>query len=205
MACECTRASAQTEAEQATLRVALALNATMFVVGTAAGWWAQSTGLMADALDMLADASAYALALLAVARGPAFKRNAARWSGSLLLLLGAGILFNVARSGLFGSEPLGPAMMLFSLVSLAVNITVLRMLDKFRHGEVHLRATWLFTRVDVLANLGVFGSGLVVWITGLHVADLLIGLVIGVYVAKEAIEILREAGQKGCAGEAAGR
>jgi Co/Zn/Cd efflux system component len=38
----------------------------MFVVGMAAGLLAQSSGLMADALDMLTDATAYALALMAV-------------------------------------------------------------------------------------------------------------------------------------------
>lgn len=196
MACECTQAQARTEAERATLRLALVLNATMFVVGTAAGLWAQSTGLIADALDMLADASAYALALLAVSRGPVFKRNAARWSGSLLLILGIGIVLDAVRRGLYGSEPLGLAMMAFSLASLAVNLTVLRMLDRFRHGEVHLRATWLFTRVDVIANLAVFASGLLVWLTGWRMADLLVGSAIGLYVAKEAIEILREAGQQ---------
>lgn len=194
MACECKQASAKTEQERATLRIALALNATMFVVGMAAGLWAQSTALTADALDMLADASSYALALLAVTRSPAFKRNAARWSGSVLLILGAGIVFDVVRRGLFGSEPQGLAMMVFSVASLVVNVTVLRMLGKFRHGEVHLRATWKFTRVDVLANLGVFASGLAVWLTGLRMADLLVGLAIGLYVAKEAFEILREAG-----------
>jgi Co/Zn/Cd efflux system component len=73
------------------------------------------------------------------------------------------------------------------------------MLGKFRHGEVHLRATWIFTRVDVLANLGVFASGLAVWLTGLRMADLAVGLVIGSYIAKEAIEILREAGRQECA------
>lgn len=195
MACECSNVSAQSEGERATLRIALGLNAAMFVIGMAAGLWAQSSGLMADALDMLADASAYALALLAVSRGAVFKRNAARWSGALLLILGVGIVLDVVRRGLYGSEPAGLAMMAFSLASLAVNVTVLRMLDKFRHGEVHLRATWIFTRVDVIANVAVFASGLLVWLTGLRVADLLVGFAIGLYVAKEAIEILREAGQ----------
>ncbi|MEW9900850.1 cation transporter [Chitinivorax sp. PXF-14] len=195
MACECSNVSAQSKDERASLRLALGLNAAMFVIGMAAGLWAQSSGLMADALDMLADASAYALALLAVSRGAVFKRNAARWSGALLLILGVGIVLDVVRRGLYGSEPLGPAMMAFSLASLAVNVTVLRMLDKFRHGEVHLRATWIFTRVDVIANIAVFASGLLVWLTGLRMADLLVGFAIGLYVAKEAIEILREAGQ----------
>ena len=99
MACECSNVSAQSEGERATLRIALGLNAAMFVIGMAAGLWAQSSGLMADALDMLADASAYALALLAVSRGAVFKRNAARWSGALLLILGVGIVLDVVRRG----------------------------------------------------------------------------------------------------------
>ena len=42
--------------EAGTLRVLLALNAAMFAVEVVAGWLAQSTGLLADSLDMLADA-----------------------------------------------------------------------------------------------------------------------------------------------------
>lgn len=184
---------AQKEGERGTLRIALALNATMFVVGMAAGLWAQSSGLMADSLDMLADASSYAIALLAVRRGAQFKHNAARWSGSLLFILGCGILVDATRRGLFGSEPQGGAMMVFSLLSLAVNATVLHMLGKFRHGEVHLRATWIFTRVDVLANLAVFASGLVVMLAGIQVVDVMVGTLIGMYVMNEAVKILREA------------
>ncbi|MFM0367090.1 cation transporter [Paraburkholderia sediminicola] len=69
MSCDCGHSSANTENERKTLRVALMLNATKFVVGMAAGLWAQSSGLMADALDMLTDATAYGLGLMAVTRG----------------------------------------------------------------------------------------------------------------------------------------
>lgn len=201
MTCECTQVSAQTQQERDTLRIALALNALMFVVGLSAGLWAQSTGLIADSFDMLADASAYALALLAVTRGALFKQNAARWSGWLLLILGAGIVGDVIRRGLWGSEPQGLVMMTFSVVSLIVNVYVLNLLDRFRHGEVHLRATWVFTRMDVIANLGVFVSGAIVLLTQLRYADLLIGLIIGLYVMKEARDILRDAAQAKCASD----
>ena len=52
-----------TEVERRVLRIALALNAMMFIVGLVAGILGQSTSLMADALDMLADAFAYTIAL----------------------------------------------------------------------------------------------------------------------------------------------
>lgn len=92
MACGCSQEPDQGGSDRSALRIALILNATMFLVGGAAGWWAQSTGLLADALDMLADASAYALTLMAATRGSLFKRNAARWSGVLLCILGTSIV-----------------------------------------------------------------------------------------------------------------
>ncbi|MFM0329494.1 cation transporter [Paraburkholderia strydomiana] len=193
MSCECGRATATTRAERKTLRIALVLNATMFVVGMAAGLWAQSNGLMADALDMLTDATAYALGLMAATRGIRFKQYSARWTGATLMLLSVGIIGDVVRRFLFGSEPLGTAMVGFSLLSLCVNVTVLRMLAKYRGGEVHMRASWICTRADVVANFGVLASGLVVLATGWRYADLVVGVAIAIYVAKEAAEIWREA------------
>ena len=62
-----------------------------------------------------------------------------------------------------------------------------------KSGEVHLRATWLFTRADVVANLGVILAGLLVLWLGVPYPDFVIGALIGLYVIKEAIEILRDA------------
>ncbi len=191
MTCDCHQQNADTETERRTLRIALVLNATMFVVGMAAGLWAQSTGLMADALDMLTDAAAYVLSLMAVTRGARFKRCSARWTSATLVFLSVGIFVDVVRRFMFGSEPLGGAMITFSLLSLAVNVTVLGMLSKYREGEVHLRASWICTRADVIANFGVLASGLVVLATGWRYADLLAGVGIATYVAKEALEIWR--------------
>jgi Co/Zn/Cd efflux system component len=48
------------------------LNATMFVAGMVAGLIGQSSGLIADSLDMFADAVGYGIALSAFNRGTAF-------------------------------------------------------------------------------------------------------------------------------------
>jgi len=163
----------------------------------AAGLWAQSTGILADALDMLADALAYWLALMAFSRGLAFKSLAARLSGGILVVLGAGILLEVWRRYFFGSEPVGSVMMAYSVVSFGVNLYVLSRLATFRHGEVHLRATYIFTRADVIVNVALFVSGGIVAATGLQVVDLLLGFGIGLFVLKEAVEILRQANETG--------
>lgn len=197
MVCECTKVEAKTEGERRILWTALFLNASMFAVGTMVGIWAQSTGILADALDMLSDAIAYWLALMAFSRGPAFKRLAARWSGMVLVVLGAGIIIEVVRRYFIGSEPIGLVMMAYSGLSFGINLYVLSRLAVFRRGEVHLRATYLFTRADVVANVALFVTGAIVAATRLQIADLLLGFGIGLYVLREALEILHQANEAG--------
>ena len=84
-------------------------------------------------------------------------------------------------------------MIAIAAVALAVNATVLRLLSKQRQDEVHIRATWIFTRADVVANIAVILSGVAVLLTDIRYFDLIVGAAIGIYVSKEALEILREA------------
>lgn len=191
--CGCHAGAPATTEERRSLWWALALNAAMAGVGGVGGWVAESTGLLADALDMLSDASAYAIALLAIGRSAVFKARAAGWSGAALLLLGAGMLLEVGRRAVQGSEPVSGAMVAIALLSLAVNVTVLRLLRRFREGEVHLRAAWIFTRADVVANLGVIAAALLVLATRSPIPDLVVGAAIGLYVIREALEIVRQA------------
>lgn len=184
---------AQNEAERRVLWFALALNAAMFVVGLAAGWISQSLGLVADALDMGADATAYAIGLLAWSQGRLFKARAAGASGLILLVLGLMVLVEVGVRAWSGTTP-GPGWMMgVASLSLVVNATVLYRLQRFRKGEVHLRATWIFTRADVIANLGVIAAGGLVALTHNRMPDVIIGAAIALYILREAVEILREA------------
>ncbi len=194
--CGCHVEPAEDPGQRRTLWIALALNAGMAVVGFLIGWWAQSTGVLADALDMLSDATAYSIGLLAIGRSPLFKQRAAQLSGTVLLVLGVGVIVEAIRRGITGSEPLSLWMMGAAALSLAVNLAVLRMLRPFRKGEIHLRATWIFTRADVVANIGVLVAAGLVMATGSRFPDLIVGAAIGAYVVKEALEILREARAK---------
>lgn len=193
--CGCRADAAATEAQRRILQIALMLNAAMFLVGVAAGVVSRSSSLIADSVDMLADASAYAIALLAVGRSELFKARAARLSGTLLILLGVGVLGDALRRAFAGHEPEGWVIIFVASLSLAVNLTVLRLLGRMRDQGVHLRAAWLFTRVDVIANLGVMGSGVVMLLTRFSFVDIIVGAAIGLYVIKEGREILREGGE----------
>ncbi|MCU0262659.1 MAG: cation transporter [Candidatus Nanopelagicales bacterium] len=168
----------------------LGINAAMFLVELVAGILAQSTGLVADSLDMLADASVYAIALLAAGTA-ASQLRAARLSGWLQLALAALVLVEVVRRAVSGSEPVEGLMIGIGLLALAANLTCVAILSRHRRGGAHMRASWIFTTNDALANIGVIVAGALVAITGSALPDLVIGTAIAVLVASGAWRILR--------------
>lgn len=117
--CGCEPTIAETAEQRRTLKIALGLNATTFVVEVTAGIIAGSVGLIADGLDMLSDASAYAIGLVAIGRSQIFKAKAATASGVLLLLLALGVLADVIRRAISGEPPEGSIMILVAAVALA--------------------------------------------------------------------------------------
>ena len=190
--CGCTTHT-ETAEQRRTLKLALGLNATMFIVEVVAGILGHSSGLLADGLDMLADASAYAVALVAVTRGPQFKSSTVMSSGALLFILGVGVLLDVVRRVVGGEAPEGLVMIAVAVVALAVNVTVSKLLGRHRDDGVHWRETWILTRADVVANIAVILSGIAVLATGFRYIDLMVGAAIGLYVIRESVEILGKA------------
>ncbi len=181
--------------ERGVLIALLAINGVMFVAEMAAGWYADSTALIADALDMLADAAVYAIALYAVGRSLAHKRRAARLSGWFQILLGLGVLADVARRALTGSEPEPLWMAAVGAVALAANLVCLRLIHRHRHGGAHMRASWIFSCNDVIANAGVILGALLVATLGSPWPDLLIGAAIAALVVSGGVRILRDDGR----------
>lgn len=179
--------------ERKTLWALLGINATMFVGEAFAGWLGQSTGLMADSLDMLADASVYGIALYAVGRSRRLQTVAATASGVLQVVLGLAVLFDVGRRYLYGSEPVSALMMGVGAVAFAANVACLLLLAKHRGGGIHMRASWIFSTNDVIANVGVIVSGGLVLLLGSRLPDLIIGGLISAQVMRGGVQILREA------------
>ena len=179
--------------ERKTLITLLSINGFMFVVEAVLGWYAQSTGLIADSLDMLADATVYGLSLYVVGKGIALQAKSATVSGVLQIVLGVGVLFEVARRLAFGSEPQSVLIVSVGLAALVANIICLLLISKHRDGGVHMRASWIFSTNDVIANLGVILSGVLVWLVGSRYPDLIIGTVISFIVIRGGIKILSEA------------
>ena len=176
--------------ESGTLWILLAINALMFLVEMTMGLIAQSAGLIADSLDMLADAAVYGLALYAVGHGIKMQVRAAHVAGILQLILAAGVLVEVGRRFLFGSDPQSLMMMAVASVALIANISCLLLIAKHREGGAHMKASWIFSANDVVINLGVILAGLLVAWTGSNYPDLIIGGIVGAIVLIGAKRIL---------------
>ncbi len=191
---DCGCGAEQAEAlERTTLLYLLGINGLMFVLEAVAGVMAQSTGLIADSLDMLADAAVYGISLFVVGKGLAQQARAATLSGWLQIVLGVGVLFDVLRRYFLGSDPHSALIVAVGALAFVANLSCLMLISRHRKGGVHMRASWIFSVNDVIANLGVIASGVLVWLSGSRYPDLVVGAVIAAVVVRGGVLILKEA------------
>ncbi|GGI55644.1 cation transporter [Oxalicibacterium solurbis] len=177
--------------EARTLRLLLAINGAMFAVEMILGLMAQSAGLVADSLDMFADAAVYGLSLYAVGGAAHMKVRAAHIAGWLQMILAVGALVEVIRRFTFGSEPESDLMMGIGVLALIANVSCLVLISQKRNHGVHMKASYIFSANDVLANIGVIVAGLLVHWTHSSYPDLIIGTFIALIVMRGAQRILK--------------
>ena len=174
------------------LWMVLGINFFFFVLEVTTGFLSYSMGLIADGLDMLADAFVYGLALFAVGGSMVRKRSIARISGySQLILAGAGFLEVVRRFAGVEDIPGFQTMIIMSVFALAGNATSLYLLQKSRSNEAHIRASMICTSNDVIANAGVIVAGILVYLSGSLYPDLIVGTIVLAIVGRGAMRILR--------------
>ncbi|NJK34643.1 MAG: cation transporter [Oscillatoriales cyanobacterium SM2_2_1] len=186
---------AKSAAERKTLRILLLINGVMFVVETVAGVLVHSTALVADSLDMLADASVYAMSLYAVGRSAHHKNRAATLSGIFQITLAVMVVIDVIRRFVWGSSPESNWMMAIALLAITANSYGLYLLSKHRKGEVHMRASWIFTQNDVVANFSVIIAGFLVSLFNSRLPDLIVGFGIAGLVVCGGISIVQDVQQ----------
>ncbi|HIB66028.1 MAG TPA: cation transporter [Phycisphaerales bacterium] len=188
--CDCADDTARLE--HRTLLTLLAINGVMFLAEAVVGWIAESTALLADSLDMLADATVYGLAMYVVRRSSKAQQAAASISGVLQIALGIGVLAEIVRRAIFGSEPTSLLMVGTGCIALVANLICLRLISKHRDGGAHMRASWIFSKNDVIANTGVIIAGVLVVALGSRVPDLVVGSIVAVMVVRGGLQIWRD-------------
>ena len=171
----------------------LLINFAFFLIEIVYGWISGSMGLVADSLDMLADAFVYGISLLAVGAAISRKKNVARIAGYFQLLLALAGFAEIIRRFLGnGMLPDPQTMITISIFALAANAICLYLLQKSESKEeAHMKASLIFTSNDVIINLGVVIAGLLVTWTSSPLPDLIIGAIIFIVVVRGALLILK--------------
>ena len=189
---ETEEAAPETTQQRRLLWVVLLINFSFFVLEMTTGFISGSMGLVADSLDMLADALVYGLSLLAVGATVARKKNVARWSGYFQVTLAVLGFVEVMRR-FFGVEalPYFRTMIGVSVLALIANGFCLYLLGRSKDKEAHMQASMIFTSNDVIINIGVITAGVLVLWLGSGIPDLIIGGVVFVVVTLGAVRILR--------------
>lgn len=180
-------------AQRRVLTIVLALNALMFALEFGAGVIAGSSALMADAVDMLGDALVYGLSLYALTWGDLWKARAAIFKGVFILLLGVGVFAQVGMKVLTGAPPISSIMFWAGLAALAVNLTCLLLLWRFRRQDVNMLSTFECSRNDVVANIGVLVAAGAVAATNSIWPDVIIGFIITAIFVRSAFRVIASA------------
>jgi Co/Zn/Cd efflux system component len=184
----------QRDREQKRILLAvLILNALLFIGLGIGGWLADSSALLANALDNASDSVVYLISFLAVGKPGRWKRGAARTSGVILLIFAAGVLLDVARRWWLGAEPLGWTMMALALVAAVVNLICLVLLRRISSEDVNIEAAETFSLNDFASNGGILVAGGLVMALGQAWPDLIVGAIVAGIAVKGGLEILRSA------------
>jgi cobalt-zinc-cadmium efflux system protein len=186
------------------LVVALALTAAYTVVEVVGGFLTDSLALLADAVHMLSDNVALALALVALwlARRPStpertygYKRAevlAALANGVALVALAIWIFYEAIQRLSDPPDVLGGWMLAIAAAGIAVNVSAGVVLHRARGANLNVEAAFRHVLADLAGSVGVAVAALVIVLTGWLAADPLVSIVIGVLVLASSWTILRD-------------
>lgn len=178
--------------QRSCLLLVLGINFAFFVIEMTTGFFSRSMGLVADSLDMLADAVVYGLSLFVVGAAAHTKRKVARLSGYFQILLAVlGIIEVIKRFAGFEEPPHYRTMMIVSFLALLANWASLYIIQRVKKQEAHIQASVIFSSNDIIINAGVILAGALVWWLDSKLPDLIVGAIVFVIVLRGAWRILK--------------
>ena len=171
----------------------LALTAAMFVVEGWAGIIAHSTSLLADLLDMFGDALVYGFSLFVLTRSARWQAGAALAKGGFMLAFGLAVLAEALHKVFHSVVPGVETMGVIGAVALAANLSCFFLLNRDRSDNLNMSSTWICSRNDLVANVGVLVAAAACYLASSQWPDILVGGAIAALFLKSSIGVLRAA------------
>lgn len=186
------------------LRLALALTATLLVVEIAGGFISNSLALLADAGHMLTDVAALALSLFVAwfSRQPVTPQKSygyLRWeilaaflNGAALLLISAAIIVESIMR-LRSPEPVQGGLMLWVAVAgLIINVISAMVLHSGSQSNLNVRGAYLHVLGDLLGSVGTVAAAIIIRYTGWLQADPVASFLTTALIIRGAWSLVRE-------------
>ena len=186
------------------LLLALGLTASFMLVEVAAGIYAGSLALLADAAHMLTDAGSLALAWVAFRLGRraadperTYGYHRAQMLAAFIngIALFAAIAWIVVEAVQRLIEPvtvLGTPMLVVAVAGLVVNLLSWRILSGGRRGNLNMRGAAVHVLGDMLGSVAVLVAAAIVLTTGWTSADPILSVVVAAIVLRAALSIVRQ-------------
>ncbi|WP_077961739.1 cation diffusion facilitator family transporter [Ensifer adhaerens] len=163
-----------------------------------------SLALISDAMHMLTDTAALAIALVAihVGRRPSdllrtygyarFEILAAAFNALLLLGVAFYILYEAWKRLSEPQEIQSGGMLVIAVIGLLVNLASMRLLTSRKDESLNVKGAYLEVWSDMLGSLAVIVGAVVIWLTGWQWVDSLLAVGIGFMVFPRTWVLLKE-------------
>jgi len=174
----------------------IAINGAMFFIEMAAGAFAGSKALQADALDFLGDTVTYAISLYVIGRSLRVRATAALVKGMSLAAMGIWVLGSTAYQVLVLGVPSAEIMGGIGLLALTANLASVWILMRFKDGDANVRSVWLCSRNDAIGNVAVILAAVGVYLNGTAWPDLIVAALMAGLFLWSAGQIIRQARQE---------
>ncbi len=164
----------------------------MFFIEFTMGWFANSTSLLGDSLDMLGDALMYALTLLVLDRSFQSKTRVAFFKGLVLAAFGLGVMVEAILKTFSDIIPSAPTMGWVGFLALAANATCLFLLLRHKNDDLNMKSVFICSRNDIVANVGVLVAAFLVSFFHSKWPDIIVGGFIASIFLSSAFTIIKE-------------
>ncbi|MCF8379449.1 MAG: cation diffusion facilitator family transporter [Bacteroidales bacterium] len=191
-----------------TARLSIFSNVFLITIKLIAGFVGGSVSILSEAIHSMMDLIAAVIAYFSVkvsSQPPdkehpydhgKFENISGVVEGMLILVAAAWIIYEAVLKLIHPAEIaylyLGMIVMLFSA---AVNIYVSKRLYKVAKetDSIALEADALHLKTDVYTSLGVAGGIFLIWVTGIHILDPIIAIIVALFITFEAFKLIKNA------------
>lgn len=186
------------------LLVAFSITFLMMILEFIGGLFSGSIALISDAAHMLVDTLALGVSVLAAhwASKAGVKKigdyyigevYAALMNGVILCGVAIFIIYGAANRFFNPKEIQSILMTTVAIVGLGVNLVGIILLYKRTHKNINVRGAFLHIVGDALSSVGVIIGGIIIYFTGWHSLDSVLGLLIALIILRGGIDLIKEA------------